>query len=453
MHAITDAPNHDIVDDPTPDGSYPERSSNAAEVVRLAAHLSAAPIAAIYRTAGQSLVLVASIGLPEADLAPCALDHEVLAAGTALIIDDLSAIGERASTLQRRGLHFYAGIPIVTSNGPIVGVLCILHTRPHTLSTSQHADLYAVARLFGAQSTPAPLPLPANAVPNASATTAPNGPNAHAELQHSFDLRERALAATNSGVVITDMRLPERPIIFCNPAFEQMTGYGPAETLGFNCRFLQGTDRGQPEIIEIRSALNEGRSTRVILRNYRKDGSLFYNDLSLSPVRDDQGTITHFIGVQNDVTDRRRAEQERARLQEEVIRVQAAALAELSSPLIPLSDQVLVLPLIGSMPSHRAEQVLETLLQGVSSQHARLVIIDITGVPTVDTEVAATLLRATSAVRLLGAGVFLTGVRPDVAQTMVSLGIDFTGIKTFQRLQQGVAYALERGMVGQDKRL
>jgi CheY-like chemotaxis protein/anti-anti-sigma regulatory factor len=142
--------------------------------------------------------------------------------------------------------------------------------------------------------------------------------------------------------------------------------------------------------------------------------------------------------------ERLRAEQERARLQEEVIRMQAAMLEELSTPLIPLSDAVVIMPLVGTIDSKRAEQILSVVSQGVVSKGARVAIIDITGVPTVDTQVASVLIRASQAVRLLGAEVVLTGIRSRVARALVELGVDLGGLVTRGSLQAGITYAQSR---------
>jgi anti-anti-sigma factor len=146
-----------------------------------------------------------------------------------------------------------------------------------------------------------------------------------------------------------------------------------------------------------------------------------------------------------DITAQKQAEAERARWQEEIIRTQAAALAELSTPLIPITDNVMVMPLIGTVDSRRAQQVIDSLLEGVAASRAQTAILDITGVPVVDTQVANALLQAAQAVKLLGAQVVLTGIRPEVAQTLVGLGVDLTGIVTRSTLQNGIVFALSRG--------
>jgi anti-anti-sigma regulatory factor len=139
-----------------------------------------------------------------------------------------------------------------------------------------------------------------------------------------------------------------------------------------------------------------------------------------------------------------RATSERIRIQEEIIRAQEATLQELSTPLMPIADGMLVLPLVGALDTRRAQHVLETLLEGVASWQAETVLVDITGVQIVDTQVANALIQATRAVRLLGARVVLTGIQPQIAQTLVYLGIDLSGIATYSTLQTGIAALLPR---------
>jgi PAS domain S-box-containing protein len=122
-------------------------------------------------------------------------------------------------------------------------------------------------------------------------------------------LLDRAVAASSNGIVITDPRAPDDPIVYVNPAFERISGYPVDEVLGRNCRFLQGEDRDQPALDELRLALREERESRVVLRNYRKDGTPFWNELYVSPVHDEEDVLTNFVGVQNDITERRRIEE------------------------------------------------------------------------------------------------------------------------------------------------
>jgi PAS domain S-box-containing protein len=121
--------------------------------------------------------------------------------------------------------------------------------------------------------------------------------------QRVLDLRNRALEAAGNGILISDASQPDNPVIYCNEAFTKITGYTREEVIGKNCRFLQGTDTDQPGIETIRKALKKGGPSRVVLRNYRKDGSLFWNELTITPILDESGKATHYIGVQNDISE------------------------------------------------------------------------------------------------------------------------------------------------------
>ncbi|SQD94404.1 PAS domain-containing protein [Parafrankia sp. BMG5.11] len=129
-----------------------------------------------------------------------------------------------------------------------------------------------------------------------------------------LQIRDRALQATGACFTITDPRQPDNPLIWANPAFERVTGYSLAEVVGRNCRFLQNGDDDQPALAELRAGLAAGRHVVVVLRNYRRDGTPFWNELAISPVFDPLGEITHFVGVQTDVTERVEAQLERDRL-------------------------------------------------------------------------------------------------------------------------------------------
>ena len=125
------------------------------------------------------------------------------------------------------------------------------------------------------------------------------------QRQRDLDLRirTRAIEASVNAIVITDNQQDDQPIAYVNPAFERITGYSSEEVLGRNCRFLQGKDHEQPELESIRRALLAQEEGGAVLRNYRKDGSAFWNELRLSPVVNDRGKISHFVGILHDITD------------------------------------------------------------------------------------------------------------------------------------------------------
>ncbi len=123
------------------------------------------------------------------------------------------------------------------------------------------------------------------------------------QKNRQLKLYYNAIHATTSGLVITDSSRKDNPIIFCNDAFTELTGYSRSEILGWNCRFLQGDDRHQPGRTVIQKAIENETSCEVLLRNYRKDGSLFWNELRMSPIKTKDGFVKYYIGIQNDVTE------------------------------------------------------------------------------------------------------------------------------------------------------
>ncbi|WP_434048443.1 MULTISPECIES: AAA family ATPase [Sorangium] len=146
----------------------------------------------------------------------------------------------------------------------------------------------------------------------------------------------------------------------------------------------------------------------------------------------------------HELGERERAERSRAELHEAVIRFQREKIAELSTPLVPITNDVMVMPLIGTLDEERAQEVLQTLLDGATRSRARVVIIDVTGIRAVDERVANALINAANALRLLGAQAVLTGIRGEVARALVGLEVDLTRIVIRGTLQSGIAYAVGR---------
>lgn len=119
-----------------------------------------------------------------------------------------------------------------------------------------------------------------------------------------LQLLMRAVECARNGIVITDPSKTDNPIIYANPAFSQLTGYANEQIIGRNCRFLQRDDREQPAVKELRDAIKKEVPITTILKNYRRNGSHFWNELTVSPVKDENGKVANFVGVQNDVTAR-----------------------------------------------------------------------------------------------------------------------------------------------------
>jgi rsbT co-antagonist protein RsbR len=178
-----------------------------------------------------------------------------------------------------------------------------------------------------------------------------------------------------------------------------------------------------------------------------KAGSTFLVSFSASVMRNRRRALDGVVCVARDLTVARRAEADRLRMQEAIQR-HAILAEELSTPLIPISDDIIVMPLIGSLDQSRATRMCEALLDGVVGQRARIVIIDVTGVRAVDAQAVEGIVNAAQALRMVGAEVVLTGIRPDIAVTLVGLGVDLRGIATSGSLQSAVIAAMSRLRAG-----
>jgi len=129
---------------------------------------------------------------------------------------------------------------------------------------------------------------------------------ARKQAEADLRLRNRAIESSINAILITNYSKPDNPIEYANPAFERITGYAPADAMGRNISFLFGQEQEQAGIEEIRAALSECRDGRAALRNFRRDGSLFWNELYVAPVRDETGSVSHFVWIMNDITESRR---------------------------------------------------------------------------------------------------------------------------------------------------
>ena len=221
-----------------------------------------------------------------------------------------------------------------------------------------------------------------------------------------------------------------------NAGAERFKGYRAEEIIGkhFSCFYpAEAIQRGLPEQ-ELKVAAKEGRFEDESWR-VRKGGEKFWASVIISALRDKDGTLRGYSKVTRDLTERKQAE--------ERIQQQSKEIMELSTPVMQVWQGVVVAPLIGSLDSNRTQQFMERLLGRIVETNSPVALVDIMGVPTVDTQTAQHLIETISAVRLLGAQVVLTGVRPAIAQTLVHLGIDLSGIMTRSSLSAGLQVALD----------
>ncbi len=256
------------------------------------------------------------------------------------------------------------------------------------------------------------------------------------------ELRTFKALAENSldGIMLMSL---ENICWYANPAIAAMSGLG-ARIIGRTMLDLCSPEACAAVEQDVLPAMRSEGAWQGRLALCRPNGSRWIAQISGFTLFNEAGAQVAVAWVLRDITDQLRAEAEHAALQQQIIATQELALRELSTPLIPIAEHVVIMPLIGAVDSQRARQVMETLLEGVATHQAEMALIDITGVQMVDTQVANALISASQAVKLLGAQVILTGIQPQIAQTLVHLGTDLGGIITLSTLQAGIAYALAR---------
>jgi rsbT co-antagonist protein RsbR len=253
--------------------------------------------------------------------------------------------------------------------------------------------------------------------------------------------RSRLLAELSSeGLILT-----ERATIFqANRAMKRMLGYEDEEIIG-----RSAADVIAPEDIEnVMAHIRSGSDEQYECKFVRKDGTKF-PALVAGFQLPYQGRVVRGVRMR-DITEQKQAEEVMRRniVQEEKLRVQAERLVEMSTPFIPITHEIAAMPLIGTMDADRANRALETMLEGIARSRAHTAIVDVTGVTAMDADVATSLVRLAHTVRLQGAQVVLTGIRPEMAEALVRLHVDLKGIVVKGSFQDGIRYAMTRGRAG-----
>lgn len=208
--------------------------------------------------------------------------------------------------------------------------------------------------------------------------------------------------------------------------------------------FVAETARGYHESDEAVMASGEPR-LNVELHWRLADGSEGWTMENYVPYRDASGRVAGVVGIGIDVTKRKRAEQALLRAEAELLETRERLLdtvSALSTPVLPIDDGILVVPLVGHIDEVRGAQIMETLLRGVERHRADVVIIDLTGVPILDSTVTGYLMSSVHAVRLLGAQCILVGISPEIARSLVRSGVDLQNLILLKDLRAGVRHAL-----------
>ena len=253
------------------------------------------------------------------------------------------------------------------------------------------------------------------------------------------DLRIAAKAMERMLDAITDFEVirldPDGTIRSWSSGAQRLKQYTADEVLGHHVSMFYAEEDLRAGVAE-REMATALRNTRFEAEGWRirKDGSRFWANVVLSPIWDDDGVHVGFVKVARDLSERREQEQLVQRQRDEIL--------ELSTPVIQVWDKVLVLPVIGTLDSLRASRLTESLLERISADQAEVVILDISGVPAIDTDVAQHLLKTVEAARLMGAMSVLSGVRPETAQAIVHLGIELGTLRSRNSLRDALQLAL-----------
>jgi rsbT co-antagonist protein RsbR len=265
-------------------------------------------------------------------------------------------------------------------------------------------------------------------------------------IWRSFELLQSVIDTFPDPIFVKDL---QHRWIACNQAFCTLIGQPHAALIG-----RSDPDFWPPDQARLFWQLDDEVFSSGEFRGNEEpltasDGSMRTIWTRKYPLRDEHGQVAGLCGIITDITDikRRRDEIEllevEIRQKKAIIEGQSALLDQLSVPVIQVWEDILLLPLIGVIDSRRATQVLESMLESIASAGAQIVIVDITGVPVVDTSVASYLVRAVQAAQLLGCQSILVGISPEIAQTLVGLGVDFSRIMTRATLRSGLEYALK----------
>jgi anti-anti-sigma factor len=250
------------------------------------------------------------------------------------------------------------------------------------------------------------------------------------ESMHKLEIYEKILDNVEEEIMLLDK---DFHILWANKlVFEK---YGEDIIMNFCYKITHGIDhicKPPYDICPIDEVLETGKPTTILHTHFDRKGNKIYVEVSAYPVYEND-EITEFIHMSREVTERV--------MTEEKLKEQQQAMLALSTPVLQIRDQILVLPLIGTIDSARAAQIVEQLLNSIVNTQASIVIIDITGVPVIDTAVANHLIKTTQAAKMLGADTIITGISPANAQTLVTLGVDLSMMTTKGSLRSGVKLA------------
>ncbi|GKV65287.1 MULTISPECIES: PAS domain-containing protein [Sporosarcina] len=241
---------------------------------------------------------------------------------------------------------------------------------------------------------------------------------------------QEMLDGSRVSAIVTDPAQTDNPIIFTNRTFENMTGYTQEEALGRNCRFLQGEETDHSSVMKIRKAIAERVPITLVVKNYKKNGTLFWNRLSIRPVMIEGAR--YFIGTQTDVSVQYR--------QIEELQCKDTEIERLMLPIMMIDDKLAAVSLVGQMNEERFSLLIEKLSGFVHVNEVDHMMLDITGLDWQEGTPIDRLLEIQQILELMGSCLYITGVSPKLARNLAMNKNPSQVIKTFSSIQQAIYY-------------
>lgn len=246
-----------------------------------------------------------------------------------------------------------------------------------------------------------------------------------------LELIKKTLDSTAIGVTITDPSLKDNPIIYVNQGFLALTQYSKEEVIGRNCRFLQGAETDPGTVKKIKASLLEKKVVSIEIKNCKKDGSYFWNELFIEPIFIESEEKHYFIGFQKDITKQKKYQLDLERSLEKI--------EELSTPIVPISKNISILPLIGQLTTERSESILQKTTEYISKTNNKFVIVDLSGLYRVEQDEVVSLLKLFQVLSLMGTELILTGVSSELLlSTSSELVSGFSNIRTFMTVKDAL---------------
>lgn len=230
----------------------------------------------------------------------------------------------------------------------------------------------------------------------------------------------KAIDHSKVGLVITDPNKEDNPIVYVNQGFTDVTGYTYEESVGHNCRFLQGENRDEQAIENMKRAVAAREEYVLELENFKKDGTPFWNEIYIEPIY--MKNRLYFLGVQRDITRQKKYEDDLDKSERQVDR--------LSTPIVPITEKISVLPVVGDLSYERFEMIFHKISETHGNVHYEKLILDLSGMDDYDEQVADGIMNLHHLLRLLGSELIVTGIRPELSMAFTSQNISLSYLRT-----------------------